>query len=243
MCLQKNGLIDKLLQDFKIKTSKRVRSPTSNDCGSHADCDGASFTDEERTRSRSTVCSLMYIALKSRADLCVAISVLGTRGENAQRVYTTPAKRTLQYLDGTKEWQLALKLGAGEQLVIFADSNCGPKDHKKRRCRTGIMITFETAPIFGISKIQKSVALRSSEAGLNALGEAATTTIQLRRVLDEPDVLQMTTAIAQDNVGATEWVEAGAKRQVTKREHIELKMNYVMQGIDSKDIKLEKIST
>lgn len=52
---------------------------------------------------------------------------------------------------------MALKPSDGDQLVVFADSKCGPKDGAKRRSHTGIMFKFGTAPIFTITKTGNGV--------------------------------------------------------------------------------------
>lgn len=148
-------------------------------------------------------------------------SVLGTRVKKPQRQDLGADKRTLWYLNRTKEWQLALVPGYGDQLVVFADLNWGMKDDKKRRSRMGIMIKFGTAPIFMNCKREKLVCFSSPEAEDNALGGVAATAASLRRVLNELAVQQVTTTIRQDNVGAVDWAEGGPTKHFAKRKQIE----------------------
>lgn len=87
------------------------------------------------------------------------------------------AKRTLWYLKGTRERQFVMNPGDGDELVVFADSNRGPKNDKKRRSRARTVIKIGTEPIFRISKTQKLASLISFEAEYNELVEAATRTV------------------------------------------------------------------
>lgn len=145
----------------------------------------------------------------------MAANVLGTRVEKPQWIDMTAGKRMLLYLNGTKEWHLALKPGDEDHFVVFADSNWKPKDDKQRRSRIEIMIQICTAQIFTVSKTQRPVSLRSSKAGNSALAETATTIVWFQRVLNDRDVGQIMTTIAQDNDGAIKWAEGGPAKHFT----------------------------
>lgn len=77
--LRQKGLIDKLFKESQIKSFKPVKMPKSDDYGSQSDGDGAQLTDDEKSRSLKVAGSLIYIALKTGPDLCIAASVLSTQ--------------------------------------------------------------------------------------------------------------------------------------------------------------------
>lgn len=80
------------------------------------------------------------------------------------------------------------------------------------------------------------MSLNSSETEYNTLGEDETRSALLWSVLDELGVRQISTRIAQDNAGVNEWAKQGVAKHFIKRKHVQLKMNYQMEGIDSRDI-------
>lgn len=61
-------------------------------------------------------------------------------------------------------------------------------------------------------------------------------------MLNELGVRQMTTTMTQENDGASEWTRGDPTKHFAKPKHVELKKNYGIQGIHSKEIKLEKVS-
>lgn len=53
----------------------------------------------------------------------------------------------------------------------------------------------------------------------------------------------MAITIAQVSIGANERAEGRTAEHFAKREHIDLNFNYVMEGFDSNNIKVKKVST
>lgn len=121
VCLRQKGLIDKFFQDPQMKSSEPVKTPRSNEYRSHGDGDGTSLSNEENSGYHRIVDRLIYIALTTRPELCVAAIVLSPRVDKLQRIHMVAARRTLHYLNRANNWQLALKRDDGDQLVLFAD--------------------------------------------------------------------------------------------------------------------------
>lgn len=60
--------------------------------------------------------SLLYIVTKSRPDLAVAASILGSYVSKPTEKHLTQAKRELQYLKAMKHNKFTMKSGVSDQL-------------------------------------------------------------------------------------------------------------------------------
>lgn len=61
--------------------------------------------------------------------------------------------------------------------------------------------------------------------------------------MQELDIVQRSTVIAQDNVGAIELASTGPAKHFTRRKHIDVKPNKVVKCMHERDIELGKVDT
>lgn len=120
--LRQNGLIKGLLEDNTMTISKALNTPMN--CNPvPRDYKKFLLGGEELREYRSIVGSLMFIPIKTRSGLCVAVSTLGTYVGKPCRSDLVDARRALRYLDSTAEHSIMLRLEEGSQLSAPIDSN------------------------------------------------------------------------------------------------------------------------
>jgi hypothetical protein len=127
------------------------------------------------------------------------------------------------------------------KLFTYADSYYAAD--RTRRSRSGFIILLGKYPIIWSSKLQRCVALSSTEAEYVAVTAAARFTIWARAFLEEMGFSQESpTTIFEDNKGCIDISTSTKSHPAVK--HIDVRHHFIRERIqDIKDLKLEKVST
>lgn len=193
-----------------MDNSKPTRSP-KNRCDVHGDDEYIKGNDNLE-KFWNIVGSLLYSVVKTRPDIAVVASFLGSHVQKPKLNHLMIAKRTLRYLRVTRIAVLKLWPRVDNQLHAHADANWGGAECTKRRSRSEIIIWYESAPIYTATCFQKSVSLTSTEAEYITLSETYRVLKWLRQVLIEIGITQHSTLICQDYNGTIKWANSGHAR-------------------------------
>jgi hypothetical protein len=127
---------------------------------------------------------------------------------------------------------------------LHADTDPG-----KAKSRTGYVIMYGGCPVVWASKLQREVALSTTEAECNALSESLREVINMMQLLQETkDKLQWTTTtkppnvhckVFEDNSGALEMVRLPKMRPRTK--HINVRMHHFREHVRLGKITIHKV--
>lgn len=232
----------KLFVDTRMLECKAVRTPMIVGPTHTGDDDHELMSKEDVSQYRSRVENLPYITFKTRPDLCVTGSILGTRAESPTSVDMVVVRRALRFLNGTCNYRMRFKPGTNDQVRVYADSDCGFW-YDEKKGRTDVLIRFDNGTIFAISKIQKNLSLSSTEDEYNALAESTVTVAWVKNQQRELNFYQPPTGVAQNNSCAIEWAEGRPAKHLTCRKHIDMKGNYAMIIIESEKTFLKKVET
>ena len=117
------------------------------------------------------------------------------------------------------------------------------------KSRTGYVIMYAGCPVVWASRLQREVALSTTEAEYNALSESLREVRNMMQLLDEAkDKLKWTTAttppkvhckVFEDNSGALEMVRLPKMRPRTK--HICVRMHHFREYVRSGKISIHKV--
>jgi hypothetical protein len=197
---------------------------------------------------KSVLGQLLYISITARPDISTAVSACGRYSQNPGQKHWDAVLQIVAYLNGTRKLRLVLggcrkvELSANLKLSAASDSDwAGDKD--KRCSRTGYVIYMGTAAVVWCSKLQKSVALSSTEAEYIALTATARDLIWCRALLEEMG-FPMTEAsvILEDNDSASKIAQSYKKHPGVK--HIEIRQHFIRDRVlEVKDIAIERLST
>ena len=185
---------------------------------------------------RSVAGSILYLAVKTRPDIAIVASILSQHVESPTTIQYTGAERVLCYLKETMKAALRISPTDDNQLVAFVDSSWEKEPGFGRKSRSGIIIKYASVPVSTAIVLQKFTALSSTEAEYIALSEASRTIVWLRFVLNEFGIEQRPTIFYQHNSGSISWSMENFHSQFSKRKHVDIRCNYIIEKVASKEI-------
>jgi len=203
---------------------------------------------------RSILGQLIHICITARPDISTAVSCCGKFAQNPGIAHWNALLVILRYLQGTKSMTLKLG-GVASTINLSAQVNqshnvelsaaCDADwagDTDERKSRSGYCIFINGSLIQWSSKLQKSVALSSTEAEYICLSSGSASVLWYRSILAELGFPQANpTIIDQDNQSAIRIAET--KKQAPGVKHISIRHHFIRDRIASKEIKLNAIDT
>ncbi|MCO5582546.1 hypothetical protein L7F22_036443 [Adiantum nelumboides] len=187
----------------------------------------------------SAVGSLMYAMVATRPDIAFAEGVASRYMSNLGKKHWESVKCILRYLKGTKD--LCICFGKSETCVHgFTDANFARHpDYRKSTSR--YVFTFTGGAVSWISRLQKCVALSTTEAEYVAATEASKEALWLMRLVEELGIKSQVPVLHCDSQSAIMLARNPVFHAKTK--HIEVKYHFIRSVLDDKSITLVKVHT
>ncbi|GJU02467.1 putative RNA-directed DNA polymerase [Tanacetum coccineum] len=234
--------IKKVLCRFNMDKAKVVSSPlTTNFKLTDKDCPSSKKNIEkmDRVPYASAVGSLMYAMVCTRPDLAHAVGVVSRFLSNPGKKHWEAVKWIFRYLRGTSK--LGITFGNGKPMLVgFTDSDmAGNKDNMKST--SGYLMTFAGGAVSWQSRLQKCVALSTTEAEYMAATEACKELLWLKRFLQELGFKQQRYAVLCDNQSAIHLAKNSMFHKRTK--HIDIRYHWIRDAIEDGMFELNKVHT
>jgi len=238
--LSQEKYIEKVLNRFSLQDAKTRNTPL----GSHLNLSKKQCpkTDEERRYMSkvpyaSAVGSLMYAMVCTRPDIAHAVGVVSRYMSKPGKEHWEGVKWILRYLKGTSGMSLCFRK-SNIILQGYSDADLGG-DLDSRKSTTGYVFTLGGTAISWMSRLQKSVALSTTEAEYMANSEAAKEMIWLKRFLEELGKKQGDCELFSDSQSAIYL----AKNPVfhARSKHIQLRYHFIRKLIEDETLSLKKI--
>jgi Reverse transcriptase (RNA-dependent DNA polymerase) len=139
--------------------------------------DDLKISNDEQSIYRSVVGSLLHLVKHSRPDIANSVRELATCMDGANQAAYKEMKRLLKFVIDTRSYGLKMhpfkdRTKQKWVLTAYSDSDWAG-DKSSRKSVSGYSVFLMGAVILWKSKLQKPVALSSSEAEYYALSEAA----------------------------------------------------------------------
>lgn len=188
----------------------------------------------------SLIGGLLYVAVQTRPDIAVSVSILAQKSSCPTQLDWHEAKRILRYLKTTFDHKLYL--GSTEAgLEMFADADWAG-NHRDRKSNSGYLIRLGGGVISWASRKQTCVALSSTEAELVALTEACQELSWLKKLMvDLGEDVTSPIPTYEDNQSCIRLVENGKIEKRSK--HIATKYFYVRDLQEQQQIILKYCPT
>ena len=154
---------------------------------------------------RSVVGSLLYLSIKNRPDIAVALNILIRHVEGPEKVKLARVERALRCMKETVNTAIRIMPNSETQLKVWVNASWGGETGFGRKSRTGIIVKYADVSVYTASVLQKCTALSSAEYEFIALSEASKTISWIGRVLFEFGIEQQATFVLQDNRGSISW--------------------------------------
>jgi len=240
--LSQSKYIERVLERFNMKDAKAVSTPLASHFRLSKDL--APKSEEERMLMEgvpyaSAVGSLMYAMVSTRPDIAHAVGVVSRFMSNPGKQHWEAVKWILRYLKGTSD--LSLCFGGREiSLHGYVDSDMAG-DIDGRRSTTGYVFTLGSAAVSWISRLQKTVALSTTEAEYVAITEASKEMIWLQSFMKELGKGQENGKLHSDSMSVIHLAKNAAFHSRTK--HIQLRYHFIRSLLEDGALTLEKIHT
>lgn len=240
IALSQRKQIQALIDELGLNECREVRVP----CDVSVDLSTKNGKDaDEDFPYRRIIGILLYIATHTRPDIAVVTNMLARHVNEPAMEHQLAAVKVVRYLKFTIDHMLVLKPDQSNQLSAHVDANWAGEPGAGRRSRSGVLIRYGKAAVYFRTSLQKCVTLSSTEAEYVSLSESIKSILWLRRILNELDIEQQSTAIFQDNSGAITWSTGHPAEDFRRSKHIELRYHHVREKVASGEVSVKKICT
>ena len=189
--LSQEKYIKRVLERFNMKSVKPVRTPLASHLKLSKQMCPTTKEEKEgmaKVPYSSAVGSLMYAMVCTRPDIAHAVGVVSRFLEDPGKEHREAVKWILRYLRGTTRDCLCFK-GSDPILKGYTDADMAG-DLDNRKSTTGYLFTFSGGVISWQSKLQKCVALSTTEAEYIAATEVGKEMVWLKLFLQELGLYQ-----------------------------------------------------
>ncbi|KAI5315215.1 hypothetical protein L3X38_044391 [Prunus dulcis] len=240
--LSQESYIEKVLKRFNMDKAKPVSTPFP----SHFKLSSKQSPTCEKVKENmamvpysSAVGSLIYAMICTRPDITHAVGVVSRFLSKPVREHWNAVKWILIYLRGTSK--MSLCFGGGKpELIGYTDADmAGDLDSRKFTSR--YLITFSGGAVSWQSKLQKCVALSTTEAEFIAATEACKEMLWMKRFLQELGQEKHKYIFHCDSQSAIHLSKNPSFHSRSK--HIDVRYHWIRDVLESKQLQLEKIHT
>ena len=240
--LSQERYIEKVLHRFNMTKAKAVSTPLSTSFRlsvQQSPSNEKEKDDMQRIPYASAVGCLMYAMVCTRPDIAHAVGTVSRFLSNPGKEHWNAVKWILRYLRGTST--LKLCFGSNEPLLIgYTDSDLAG-DIDSRKSTSGYLITFAGGAVAWQSRLQKCIALSTTEAEFIAATEACKELLWMKKFVNELGSVQKRYVLYCDSQSV---IHLGKNPTFHGRsKHIDVKYHWIRDVLDSKLIELEKIHT
>ena len=240
--LSQERYVERILERFNMKEAKPVTTPL----GGHWKLSKSSCpsTEEENKKMvvipySSAVGSLMYAMVCTRPDIAHAVGVVSRFLSNPGKQHWEAVKWIFRYLRRTSK--LRLSFGRGKLVLEGYTDVDMAGDLDGRKSTSGYLFTFVGGVVSWQSKLQKCVALSTTEAEYIAVTEAGKELIWIKTFFKELGMQQDEYVVYCDSQSAIDLSKNATYHSRTK--HIEVRYHWIRDATEEKRFKLKKIHT
>ena len=240
--LSQERYVERILERFNMKEAKPVTTPLGGHCKlSKSSCPS---TEEENKKMvvipySSAVGSLMYAMVCTRPDIAHTVGVVSRFLSNPGKQHWEAVKWIFRYLRRTSK--LCLSFGRGKLVLEgYTDADMAG-DLDGRKSTSGYLFTFAGGAVSWQSKLQKCVALSTTEAEYIAVTEAGKELVWIKTFFKELGMQQDEYVVYCDSQSAIDLSKNATYHSRTK--HIEVRYHWIRDATEKKRFKLKKIHT
>lgn len=122
---KQTSVITRSLAITGILGNKTVGSTADSSLTGERTMQSEPLSEERHSKCRSTACSLFYLAIKKRSELCIAASMPASNMALPRQAHITGTKHALRYLNDTAHNYVATSPKDNNQLTTHAGASWG----------------------------------------------------------------------------------------------------------------------
>lgn len=241
--LSQDHYIESLLEEYDMVQCHLVSTPMlSLDSLKDSESDSGLLDDNLKKKYQSLVGSLLYLVHGTRPDISFSVIRLSQYSSKPRMVHWIALKRILRYLKGTIKACLIIKYDERQAgLIGYFDAAHADNDNRRSTC--GYLFLLNSSPISWATKVQRTVALSTTEAEFMSGTEDTKEAMFIQ---------QITSALFQhhplppaelrgDNQGALALATNPVFHPRTK--HIDIRQRYISDMVNKKAITVKYVSS
>ncbi|UYV74543.1 hypothetical protein LAZ67_12000081 [Cordylochernes scorpioides] len=227
--------IEEILEAYNLRDCNPSKTPL---------CISTNYDLFENSKSidqkyyQEIVGKLIYIATRTRPDICYAISNMSRFNKDPREVHMNGLKKILRYLKGTMNYELIYSRG---DLSIVTYTDASWERTADTRSYTGFVIEMGNNLLNWKSNKQRSVTLSTAESELEALSEGIKELIWTRNIIIEILInLREQITVYCDSQNAISMIKKIVEDEEIEVLHIpseEMKADHLTNSVDAVKIK------
>jgi hypothetical protein len=233
--------IQSILDDFRMSDCNGARTPMDEKARLSKEMSPSTDAEKREMKDipyREAVGKLLYLSIATRPDISYAVGVLCRYNDNPGKEHWSAVKRVLRYLKGTKGYKLtyAPSTTSDEIFVTHSDADLGGNPDNARSTAGFVMSVGGGAVLWG-SRLQRNVALSSTESEYTTAAATGCEIIWMREFLDEIgyDISKPSTLFLDSNSALQ--VAKNPEHQSTMK-HVNRNYHWIRERVAEGDIKL-----
>ncbi|CAE7800726.1 GIP [Symbiodinium sp. CCMP2592] len=181
--LDQEGYVQELLRQYDIGEKQMSTIPSAKEWMSlDPETFPESFDAKDLKAAQSITGELAWLGQRCRPDLAYTVSVMSSMMSKDPVRTVQIGKKTLAYLNYTKEWKLLYGTGGPKALITYTDSSYAPDGDKSHG---GAVVFWSGSPVAWRSGRQGLIATSSAETELLAASEGCTLTASVDALLKD----------------------------------------------------------
>jgi hypothetical protein len=229
--LDQQKYLKKILDRFNMSNAKIAQTPLPT--GWTPMENKAMVSPVIRQKYQSVIRSLLYLMLGTRPDITYAVIKLSQFSANPSQKHLDKAMYIMRHLVGTQNYSIVYDGKKSEGLIAYTDSDWAA-DQIKRQSTTGYFATLASGIICWQSRLQKTVALSSTEAEYMALSDTSRQVKWIQSIFTELGFTLKAIPICADNQGSIFIRSNPVQERRTK--HIDIRYHYIHECIENGDV-------
>ena len=218
---------EQIVEKYRMSEAKPTYTPLTVGQTTTSDIS----TDQIKFPFQEAVGSLLYLSTKTRPDLAFAVGLSGRHVQEPQRQDCANLKRTLKYVNTSKDLGIFYKMNnpGDNKLIAFCDADFAG-DATTRRSTTGFVIFYNGGPVSWASRRQPIVATSSTEAEYIAAAEATKNLLYMKSLLEELSMNPCSIELNIDNKSAIDLIKNGIINRRSK--HIDVRFHFIKETVE-----------
>jgi len=231
--IDQQDYLHKVLERFDLINAKAA--PTPLPMGYVPTPNEAPVDKQLRHKFQQVIGSLLYIMLGTCPDIAFAVTKLLQFAANPSKDHLVKALYICCYLIGTSDYRIIYNGRKQRGFIAYADSNWASDIHT-RRSTTSYMVMLASGVISWNTRVQKTVALSSTEAEYMSLSDTCRQLQWMHSLFYELGMPIDTIPLCGDNQGAIFIASNPVQERRTK--HIDICYHYIRQVLEKGEVAL-----
>ena len=189
----------------------------------------------------SVVAKLLYVSIRARGDLLLAISFLCTRVSKSTTQDQGKLKRVLEYINGSMDLEYTLGADDLGKLRTWVDASFAV--HPDMKSHTGGVISMGTGGIACKSSKQKLNTKSSTEAEVVGASDYLPNTVWMKMFLEAQGHKVKESILEQDNESAIKLEKNGRTSAGPRSRHIDIRFFWIKDRTKDGEIEIRHCPT